>query len=284
MAKDYYQILGVPKTASEEEIKKAYRNLARKYHPDVNKSQDAEARFKEINEAYQVLSDPARREAFDRFGGAAFAQGSTGFGSWQQGPGGFDFRTWREGASDFSFDFGFSGFADPFDIFEIFFGGKSPFGRETRLPRYVLSLTFEEAVHGCQKEIEVAGQKYKVRIPAGVDNGSEIKFTNFYLVCQVKPHPKFKRSGYDIFSDYEVNFAQAALGDVVEVETIDGPVKIKIPAGTQPGTQIRLKGKGVNKIHSHARGDQYITIKVKIPTKLSVQEKAVLEEFKRISS
>lgn len=282
MAKDYYQILGVPRTATDEEIKKAYRNLARKHHPDVDKSADSETRFKEINQAYQVLSNLEKRTAYDRFGDAAFQGGATGFGNWQTGPGGFDFRTWRTGASDFSFDFGFGGFADPFDIFEIFFGGKSPFGREARLPRYILPLTFEEAVRGSQKEIDVAGQKYKVRIPAGVDDGSEIKFTNFYLVCQVKPHPKFRRSGYDIFTDCEISFAQAALGDVAEVETVDGPVKVKIPAGTQPASQIRLKGKGVPRIDSNFRGDEYVTVKVKVPTKLSREEKEALERLKKM--
>lgn len=285
MARDYYQILGVPKTASAAEIKKAYREKARKYHPDVNKSSDAEDRFKEINEAYQLLSDSAKRSAYDQFGDAAFDKRAGGFGGWETGPGGYDFRTWRTGGPEsFSFDFGFGGFADPFDIFEIFFGGKSPFGQEARLPRYILPLTFEEAVHGCYKEVDVAGKKYKVRIPAGVSDGSEIKFTNFYLVCQVKPHPTFKRSGYDIYCEREISFAQAALGDVVEVETIDGPVKIKIPPGTQPGTQIRLKARGVPKLHNNLRGDEYITVKVKVPTKLSHQEKEIFARLKDISS
>ncbi len=283
MAKDYYQILGVPKTATDGEIKKAYRNLARKYHPDINKSQDSDTRFKEINESYQVLSDQNKRSAYDRFGDAAFAKGR-GFSDWQAGPGGFDFRSWSRGPqADFTFDFGFGGFADPFDIFEIFFGGRNPFEREARLPRYILELNFAEAVKGCQKEIEVDGKKYKVRIPAGVDDGSEIKFTNFYLVCQAKPHPVFKRSGYDIYVDCEINFSQAALGDVVEVETIDGPVKIRVPAGTQHGTQIRLRGKGVQRIHSNSRGDEYVRILVKVPTKLSREEKELLEKLKRYS-
>lgn len=282
MAKDYYQILGVSKNSTEAEIKKAYRNQARKYHPDVNKSQDSETRFKEINQAYQVLSDTQKRAAYDQFGDAAFAKGG-GFGNWQTGTGGFDFRTWRTGSDDFTFDFGFGGFADPLDIFEIFFGGKSPFGRETRLPRYILPLSFMEAVKGCQKEIDVKGQKYEVRIPAGVDDDSEIKFTNFYLVCQVKPHPVFKRSGYDLFVDKEIGFAQAALGDIVEVETIDRPVKIRIPPGTQLGTQIRLRGKGVQRIHSNSRGDEYVRILVNVPTKLSKEEKEILERLKKYS-
>ena len=283
MAKDYYQILGVPATATDAEIKKAYREKARKYHPDVNSATDSETQFKEINEAYQVLSDPQKRATYDQFGNAAFQSGSSGFGNWQKGAGGFDFRTSRTGTGDFSFDFGFGGFADPFDIFEIFFGGKSPFGQEARFPRYIIPLTFTEAVKGGQKTVDVAGKKYNVRIPAGVDDGTEIKFTNFYLVCQVKPDPAFKRSGYDIYCEHEISFAQAALGDVAEVETIDGPVKIKIPAATQPGTQIRLKGKGVAKLQSNLRGDEYITIKVKVPTKLTREEKEILEKLKKSS-
>lgn len=284
MTRDYYKILGVSKNATDEELKRAYRNLARKHHPDVDRSPQAESRFKEINEAYQILSDPQKRQTYDSFGEAAFTDNKSGFSGWQTGPGGYDFRNWGTNSGDFSFDFGFGGFADPLDIFEIFFGSRSPFGKEARLPRYTISLDFIEAVRGCQKEVEVAGQKYKLRIPAGIDDGSEIKFTNFYLVCQVKHNSIFRRSGYDIFTECEINFAQAALGDVVEVPTIDGSVKVKIPSGTQPGTQIRLKNLGVPRIHSNAKGDEYVTIKVKVPTKLSREEKEVLEKFKRIPS
>ena len=284
MAKDYYKVLGVSTNATDGELKRAYRNLARKHHPDVDKSPQAESHFKEINQAYQVLSDSQKRSTYDRFGEAAFTSDQAGFSGWQAGPGGYDFRNWGTNSGDFSFDFGLGGFADPLDIFEIFFGSSSPFGKEARLPRYTINLDFTEAVRGCQKEVEVAGQKYKLRIPAGVDDGSEIKFTNFYLVCQVKPNPIFKRSGYNIFVDCEINFAQAALGDIVEVPTIDGSVKVKIPSGTQFGTQIRLRNLGAPRIHSNAKGDEYITIKVKVPTKLSREERGILEELKKKSS
>ncbi len=284
MAKaDYYQILGVSKNASEQELKKAYRNLARKHHPDIDKSEGAEKKFKEINEAYQVLSDPQKKSAYDQFGHAAFEPGGGGFGSSAGGPfgdqGGFRTYTWSSGGADSGFDFG--GFADPFDIFEAFFGGQSPFGRQARLPRYVINLTFDEGVHGIQKEVEVEGKRQKIKIPAGVDDGSEIRFSNFILVCQVASHPKVKRRGYDIISEHEISFSKAALGSVEEIETIDGPVKIRIPAGTQPGTQIRLRGKGVKHTSGRGQGDHYVIIRVHIPSKLSRDQKRLLEELEK---
>jgi DnaJ-class molecular chaperone len=274
--KDYYQILGVSRNAGLNEIKKAYRDKARKHHPDIDKSSGAEERFKEINEAYQILSDPQKKQAYDQFGSAAF---SRGFSDWQPGPGGYTYRTDNWGPSDFNFDFSFGGFADPFDIFEMVFGSRSPFGQERRLPRYVLPLDFMEAVKGCEKEVEVDGKKTKIKIPAGVDNGSEIRFKDFYIVCQVANHPQFKRRGFDIVVEQEIHFTQAALGDVISVPTIDGPVKIKIPSGIQPGTQIRLRGKGVFHPHGARRGDEYIIIRVKIPQKYSHEERKHLEEL-----
>src|SRR3989344_3334944 len=182
--KDYYEILGVSKNASADQLKKAYRNLARKHHPDVDKSQGAETKFKEINEAYQVLSDTQKKSAYDQFGHAAFEPGGGFGGAGAGGPfggqGGFRTYTWSTGGGDTGSDFG--GFADPFDIFEAFFGGQSPFGRQARLPRYVINLTFEEAVHGTQKDVEIegspreAGKRQKIKIPPGVDDGSEIRF------------------------------------------------------------------------------------------------------------
>jgi DnaJ-class molecular chaperone len=279
--RDYYQILGVSRNASLDEIKKAYRDKARKHHPDIDKSSGAEERFKEINEAYQVLSDPQKKVAYDQFGSAAFTRG---FSDWQPGPGGYTYRTFSWGPSDFNFDFSFGGFADPFEIFEMVFGSRSPFGQERRLPRYVLPLDFMEAVKGCEKEIEVGEKRTKIKIPAGVDDGSEIKFKDFYLVCQVGSHPQFRRRGFDVIVEKEVHFTQAVLGDVISVPTIDGLVKIKIPPGTQPGTQIRLRGKGIVHPHSTRRGDEYLIIKVKIPQKYSREERKLLEELQRIQA
>lgn len=281
MTKDYYQILGIERDADIQTIKKAYRNLARKHHPDVDKSPGAEERFKEINEAYQVLSDPQKRTTYDQFGSAAFDANafSQAYSQWKEGPGGYSFRTFSWGPRDFSFDFDFSGFADPFDIFEIVFGSRSPFGQEARLPRYILSLEFQEAVKGVEKEVEVQGKRTKVRVPAGVDDSSEIKFKNFILVCQVKPHEKFKRRGYDLFTDEKIHFTQAALGDEIQVETIDGPVKIRIPQGTKPQTQIRLRGKGVSHMRDVGRGDQYVRVIVDIPEKYNQEEKKLLQKL-----
>lgn len=281
MTKDYYQILGIERDADIQTIKKAYRNLARKHHPDVDKSPGAEERFKEINEAYQILSDPQKRTTYDQFGSAAFDANafSQSYSQWKEGPGGYSFRTFSRGSRDFSFDFDFSGFADPFDIFEIVFGSRSPFGQQERLPRYILSLEFHEAVKGVEKEVEIQGRRTKVRVPAGVDDSSEIKFKNFILVCQVKPHEKFKRRGYDLFTDEKIHFTQAALGDEIQVETIDGPVKIRIPQGTKPQTQIRLRGKGVSHMRDVGRGDQYVRVIVDIPEKYNQEEKKLLQKL-----
>lgn len=276
--RDYYEALGVNKSASADEIKRAYRQEARKYHPDVNKSPGSEEKFKEVNEAYQVLSDPQKKSAYDQFGHAAFAPGG-GFGGAGPGPGG-GFRTYTWSSGDFA-DFG--GFADPFDIFEMVFGERSPFGRQARLPRYLISLDFMEAVHGTTKEVDIAGRRQKIKIPAGVDDDSEIRFSEYVIVTQVSPHPKFKRRGYDIITEHEITFAQATLGTVAEIETVEGPVKIRIPAGTQPGTQIRLRGKGIRRVSGHGQGDHYVIIRIKVPSKLSRRQKELLQELEEES-
>ena len=163
------------------------------------------------------------------------------------------------------------------------FGERSPFGRQARLPRYLISLDFMEAVHGTTKEVDIGGKRQKIKIPAGVDDGSEIRFSEYIIVCQVSPHPKFKRRGYDIITEHEITFAQAALGTVAEIETIEGPVKIRIPAGTQPGTQIRLRGKGVRRVSAHGQGDHYVIIRIKVPSKLSRRQKELLQELEEES-
>jgi len=275
--KDYYETLGVKKGVSDSEIKSAYRNLARKHHPDVDKSSGAHEKFKEINEAYQVLSDTKKKQAYDQFGHAAFDQGA-GFGAGAgQGAGGYRTYTWGQGQNGADFDFG--GFSDPFDIFEMFFGGQSPFGNRARTPRYVMTLRFMEAVKGVEREVELDGKRTKVKLPAGVDDGTEIRFTNYIIVCEVQPDPKFERRGYDIFTDKELSFSEAALGTTAEIETVDGKVKIKIPSGTQPNTQIRLGGRGVPRLRGSGRGDHYVRIVIKVPTKLNRHQRDLLEEF-----
>ncbi len=290
--RDYYDILGVSKNASLTEIKRAYRKLALKYHPDKNKSKDSAEKFKEVNEAYEILADSKKRQAYDQFGHAAFAPGG-GFGG--QGPfAGFpgfggQARTYKKGPFTYTYttsgggspfegiDFG--GFSDPFEIFEAFFGGGSPFRRAQRIPRYGLTLTFDEAVHGCEKEIEVEGKKKKIKVPAGVDDGTRIQFKDFYLTFDVKPDERFRRDGADLFLDLAISFTQASLGDTIEVPTIDKPVRLKIRPGTQPGTLIRLRGKGVPYLRGGGRGDQYVRVVVKIPEKLNKKQKELLKEF-----
>jgi DnaJ-class molecular chaperone len=236
---DYYQILGVSKTSSADEIKKAYRRLALTYHPDRNKTKEAEAKFKEVTKAYEVLSDTQKRQAYDQFGHAAFEQGA-GSGFAGQGPfGGFGQQSGRQGPFTYTYttsgdgaEFDFGGFSDPFEIFEQFFGG-SPFGaRSRRRPTYSLSINFMEAVAGAQKRVTIEGRTQTIKIPKGVDDGSRIRFGDYDVVLDVAPDPRFRREGYDIIVDKNVSFTQVALGDEVDIPTIDGDVKIRVPPGT----------------------------------------------------
>lgn len=289
MAKDFYEVLGVAKNASLDEIKKAYRKQALQWHPDRNKSAGANEKFKEINKAYEVLSDPKKKEVYDQYGESAFKPGSgfggaSPFGGGQQtgryGPFTYTYTTYGDsGGSPFEgMDFG--GFTDPFEIFEQFFGGGSPFGRRSqRRSAYSLTLDFMEAVKGVEKTVEVEGKRQKIKIPAGVDNGSRVRFGDFDVIAEVRSDKHFKREGYDLISEVEISFVQAALGDVVSIPTIDGQLNLKIQPGTQPGTLIRLRGKGVPHVHGSGRGDQYLRIKVSVPSRLSNRQKELLREF-----
>ena len=351
MAKrDYYAVLGLEKGVSEEEIKKAYRRLAVKFHPDKNPGDKvAEENFKELGEAYEVLNDPQKRAAYDQYGHAAFDRRAGGFG--------------RAG-----------GFHDPFEVFREVFGGGSIFedlfgtGQQDASQsqrgddlRYDMEITFEEAAHGCEKEITVtkpdrcedcqgsgaepgsrarncptcngrgqvitsrgifsiaqtcpqcqgAGRiidkpcktcrgngrrertsKIKLRIPAGVDSGSRLRSAgngeagwrggpggDLYVILHVKPHEIFQRDGDDLLCEVPVSFVQAALGTEIEVPTLDGKTSIKVPAGTQPGTMFRLKGKGVKNIQGYGHGDLHVRITVEVPSQLSSAQRVKLEEF-----
>lgn len=285
--RDYYEILGLSKNATLEEIKKAYRNLARTYHPDVNKQAGAAEKFKEVNEAYQVLSDPQKRQTYDQFGHAAFDRGQGypgGAGSPFSGQGPFTY-TWSSSGNPQGqgFDFDFGGFTDPFEIFESFFGGTNPFSRAPRKPTYQLHITFDEAVHGVEKEVTIENKKQTVKIPAGVDDGTRIQFDDFTIVTSVGLSKDFKRQGYHIHTEAPISFTQAALGDDIEIKTIDGSLKVKIPAGIQSDTAIRLAGKGVPHPQRNARGDHYVHVSVVTPTKLSSKEKQLLEELQNLS-
>lgn len=278
-SKDYYSILGVTKQASADEVKKAYRKLALKYHPDRNKGDKvSEDKFKEVTKAYEVLSDPQKKQTYDQFGEAAFDPSASsgpfgqGFGG-QQGPFTYTYSTNGGG-----FDFG--GFSDPFDIFEQFFGGGNPFsGQSQRRQAYSLTISFMDAVKGATKKVTMSGKTQTIKIPAGVDNRSRIRFGDADVVIEVEPHKKFKREGYNIITDEELTFAEAALGNELDVETVGGNVKIKIPAGTQPDTLIRLRGKGVKSVNSSAHGDHYVRIKIVIPKNLTGRQKELLREL-----
>ena len=286
MAKDFYEVLGVSRNAPADEIKKAYRKLALQWHPDRNKNEGASEKFKEINKAYEVLSDPKKKEAYDQYGESAFQPGS-GFGA--GGPFGAQGKSGRYGPFNYTYttygggdDGGspFEGFSDPFEIFEQFFGGAVNFGgRSRQRVVYRLTIDFMEAVKGVEKEVTIDGKKQSIKIPAGVDHGTKIRFKDYDIVIEVQPDARFKREDYDIIVDQEISFAQAAIGDVVEVPTIDGPLKLKIMPATQPGTLIRLRGKGVPHVRSSGRGDQYIRVKITIPTKLTNHQKELLKEF-----
>jgi molecular chaperone DnaJ len=342
--RDYYEVLGVPRNATDDDIKKAFRKLARQYHPDVNSASEAEGRFREANEAYEVLSDAQRRAAYDQFGHRV----PTGVG----------------GQTNFE---GFGGLGD---LFETFFGGGVA-SSTRRGPqrgadlRYDLTLTFLEAVFGTAKEIEIPrwetcatcqgsgaqkgsaptrcptcggsgelrraqqsifgqfvnvvacdrcrgegriitdpctdcrGQgrvktvrKLEIKIPGGVDNDTQMRVSgegeagqkggprgNLLVAFHVRPHDVFEREGTDIHVALPVSFSQAALGDEVEVPTVDGPSVLKIPSGTQSGRRFRLKGKGVPVLEGNGRGDEYVTVTLVTPTDLTSRERDLFREL-----
>jgi len=279
--RDYYDILGISKSASQEEIKKAYRKLALQWHPDKNKSPEANEKFKEINEAYEVLSNPQKKQTYDQFGHAAFTPGGGAEygGGW---PFSYTYTTYGGGDEGFSRGAGPGSawdFSDPFEIFEQFFGGGSPFRQATRKPRYGLSLTFQEAVKGVEKEVSLDGRRKKIKIPAGVDEGSRIEFNDFYITIDIKSDKTFQRDGNDILVNQEIPLTMAILGGIIEVPTIDGELKLRIRPGTQSGTMVRLAGRGIKRLHGYGHGDQYVRLLVKIPEKLTRKQKEILEEF-----
>ncbi len=352
MAKrDYYEVLGVSRDASPEEIKKAFRKLARQYHPDVNRNDHNTAeKFKEVNEAYEVLSNAEKREAYDHFGhAAADGQFNGGFGGFGGG------------------DFG--GFGD---IFDMFFSGGGRHRRNGPEPgadlRVDMELTFEDAAFGLEKEIKIprtedcstcggsgaapgttkkncdvckgTGQiqyvqstpfgrivqsrtcdrchgagviiekpcptcrgagtvrrsrNLKVKIPAGVDTGSRLRLSgegekglrggppgDLFVYIHVKPHATFKREGNDVVIDTDISFVQASLGDEINVPTLDGDAKLKVPEGTQSGMVLRMKSKGIPDVRGYGRGDQHVRIRVVTPTRLTGKQKDLLQEFDRI--
>ena len=275
---DYYKVLGVERDASQQAIKAAYRKLALKWHPDRNKSPEAEKKFKEINKAYEVLSDREKRQTYDQFGEAAFRQGGQGGYGTGQGP--FTYTYTSRGGNPFSgADFG--GFSDPFDIFEQFFGFHSPAGRRTK-PKslYQIKITFKEAVKGTEKNLIIKGKQKKIRIPAGIDDGMKISFSDFNILVRVEPDPDYKRQGQDIFYEKEISFPEAVFGGETEIKTLDGDIKVRVRPGTRSGSMLRLRGKGIPYLRSSQRGDFYIIFKINVPSQVSPKAKRLLEELK----
>lgn len=297
--RDYYEVLGVSKNTSDSEIKSAYRRLARKHHPDVDKSAGSAEKFKEISEAYQVLADANKKKTYDQFGHAAFSrdagfggQGRPFGGGWQQyswsSSGGGPFGS-AQGGPNVQFDFG--GFEDPFELFEQIFGGGSPFGQAfKRRPTYQLELSFDEAVHGATKTVEYtdsAGkrQRLSIKVPSGVDSGTRMRFgpsaDGLDIIFRVSPHPEFIREGSDIFSEINLTIPQLVLGDTIEVSTVDGKLRLKIPSGAEPGSLIKIKGKGIKDLRG-ARGDHYVRVKLEVPKRLSNEERSLYEKLAQL--
>lgn len=298
--KDYYEVLGVGRKADEKEIKRAYRRLARKYHPDVNPGDKAaEERFKDISEAYEVLSDKDRRAKYDQFGHLgpgwerAGEQGFGGFGGpqagqWQQAPPGFDV----------------GGFGD---LFENLFGGLGgartgqrggmQFRARGQDVEYEVELTLEEAYAGTTRQIALtmpdgSVNRLEVKIPAGVAAGSRIRMAgqggpgmgggaagDLFLVVRLRPHPRFERRGDDLYVEVPVTFAEAALGARIEVPTLQGPVTMTVPPGSSSGQLLRLAGMGMPKVRGGGKGDEYVRLRIVVPRNLTDEERRLVEQL-----
>ena len=281
-SKDYYQTLGVAKGASEAEIKKAYKKLARENHPDLNPNNPAaEKRFKEISEAYAVLSDSEKRAKYDRFGSGEFGDAfSQAWGRAHQG-GGFDPSQMH--------DFGFNLDDILGDIFKGAFRGARRSHPQPRDLEMELPLSFLEAVNGTQKGISLDGSVIDVRIPSGVENNAKIRIAgkgqnggDLYLITKVMPHPFFRRVGDQIEVDLPISLKEALAGATVPVPTIDGAVDLKIPAGSSSGQKMKLKGKGVIDPRSKSRGDQIVTLQVTVPKLNDRERQAVLDALSQV--
>lgn len=308
--RDYYEILGVSRTATPDQIRSAYRKLARKHHPDVNKARDAADKFKEATAAYEVLSDPEKRKAYDQFGHAGPGFGGFGGAGGARRPGGGYTWTSRGGpAADFDFEDVFS--SSPFsgmsleELMESLGGGGRRGGRRGRAERYEpgpdvehhVTLDFLQAVRGTTTALELAhedgsAERIEVKIPPGVREGSRIRVRgkgyagpggrgDLYIIARVREHPYFRREGSDIYIDLPVSVTEAALGAEVTAPTVDGPVELKVPPGSSSGVRLRMRGRGAPDPKTGARGDQYAVVKIVLPKTLSEKGRGLLEEFGR---
>ena len=309
--KDYYQILGVSRDATTDEIKKAYRKLAAKYHPDKNPGdKSAEEKFKEINEAKEVLTDPEKRKLYDQFGKdweyykQAGAQGNFDWSKYAQQQGGGRAYTYSGNIEDMEDLFGGGGFSDFFDL--LFGGGggartRTRHGRTRTRPTsqkgqdYAAEvfISLEEAYHGTSRQLNVDGQTIKINLKPGVADGQKLKVSgkggpgvgggqkgDLYITVKVYPHPLFERKGDDLYTDVKVDLYTAVLGGKVEVNTFKGKVKVDIAPGTNPGKVLKLKGLGMpNYKHPSTYGDLYVKINVEIPKDLTDKE---IELFKKL--
>ncbi len=307
--KDYYKILGVERKASQDEIKKAYRKLAMKYHPDRNPgNKAAEDKFKEINEANEVLADPQKRARYDQLG--------ADYSSWQQRgqPGNFNWEQWTTGQRggqtvdmrDFEGIFG-TGFSD---FFTQIFGGMGGMGGaggmpQSRTRRRVpaqpqaletpVTITFDEAYHGAERMVEVDGRRLQVKIPPGAQNGTRVRMANagpaaptgqrsdLYLVVSVVPDGRFDQQGSDLTTDVSIDLVSAVLGGQVKVPTPGGEVVLTIPAGTQPSQKFRLAGRGMPLLKNPSQhGDLFARVSIQIPKQLTAQQRALFEKLREM--
>ncbi len=277
--RDYYEVLGASKTASAEELKKAYRKLALQYHPDRNKAADAEEKFKEINEAYQVLGDADKRKTYDQFGHSAFDP-SSGMGQnpyaggFQSGP-----FTWSYGGGQNPFSD--ADFIDPFEVFNSFFGGGFSRGGRPQYQHASMNLTFMEAALGVTKKVDLDGKQQTIKIPAGVDDGTRIRFGQTYITFNVASDPYFKRQGADLFVDVALPLSALILGATIKIKTLNGEVKMKVREGTASHTMVRLSNEGLPDLRTQGKGSLYVKLIAKIPEKLNREQRKAVEQLQQ---
>jgi len=286
MADDFYKILGVDKGAAAAEIKKAYRALAKKYHPDINPdNKHAEDKFKEVTEAYAVLSDPKKRQQYDAFGGKENFESGFDFGEFFQGfqgGGGQGQSSFRFGGGGQGFQFDMSGLEDIFGTFSQGGGfshaqrrGHPGHQAQKQVPTFSLEVDFLVAARGGEIEVDIQGARKRIKVPAGIMSGQKMRITQpeTYIQVHVQPSHEFKRQGNDVHGFVSISPIQAMLGGSVLVKTIDGESEVNLPEGTSSHAKLRLKGKGINK------GDHFVEIKIVPPENLSEETKEILKKI-----